>query len=204
MPNATQREDRNARMTPNELVTTLLAPFLSTSGQELAAIVECLRPVSFEPGEPIYRHGQIARDICLMETGIVRAYYLHEAREVNLRLLSAPAVAASMPSLITGEPSDEWVSAIAPVLGYRGDLSVLEARLPSLTMRIRRILAEQHYLSLERRLRMLQHKSVSERYAYFRTHMEPEIVRNTPGYHVASYLGLSPETLSRVRRACRS
>ena len=61
-------------------------------------MVECLRPASFEPGEPIYRHGQVARDICLMETGIVRAYYLHEAREVNLRLLSAPAVAASMPS----------------------------------------------------------------------------------------------------------
>ena len=109
-----------------------------------------------------------------------------------------------MPSLITGEPSDEWVSAIVPVLGYRGDLCVLEERLPSLTMRIRRILAEQHYLSLERRLRMLQYKSVSERYAYFRMHMEPEIVRNTPGYHVASYLGLSPETLSRVRRARRS
>ena len=69
---------------------------------------------------------------------------------------------------------------------------------------LRRILAEGHYLSMERRLRMLQGKSAPERYAYFLEHMEPEIVRGMPGYHVASYLGVTPESLSRVRVARRS
>ncbi|MEM7138652.1 MAG: Crp/Fnr family transcriptional regulator [Myxococcota bacterium] len=191
-------------MSPTDLITNLLAPHFSPTDGEMRGMLESLRRVSFGRGEPIYRPGDVVRDICLMETGMVRAFYVHGDREVNLRLLSAPSVAASMPSLITGEGADEWVSAITPVVGYRADLSFLERHAPKLSDRLRRVMAEQHYLSLERRLRMLQHKSVTERYAYFCAHMEPDIVQNTPGYHVASYLGLRPETLSRVRRNGRS
>ena len=66
--------------------------------------------------------------------------------------------------------------------------------------RCRRLMAEQHYLSMERRLRMLQHKSAAERWQAFRAAMPERIVHETPGYHVASYLGITPESLSRVRR----
>jgi CRP-like cAMP-binding protein len=64
-----------------------------------------------------------------------------------------------------------------------------------------RILAEQHYLSMEQRLRMLQHRHVRERYAFYRAQMDESIVNAMPDFHVASYLGVAPETLSRAKRA---
>ncbi|MGB5809653.1 MAG: Crp/Fnr family transcriptional regulator [Polyangiales bacterium] len=191
-------------MSPSQLIRELLAPQLVPNDAELDAMLACLRPASFAAGASIYRQGWVAHDIVLMETGLVRAYYVHGGRDVNLRLLSAPSVAATMTSLITGEAAQEWVEAINPVVGYRADLEMLARSSEKLAESIHRLMAEQHYLALERRLRMLQHKSVAERYAYFCEHMEQAIVQTTPGYHVASYLGVSPETLSRVRRTRRS
>ena len=172
---------------------------MEPSQAQVDVIVRHLRPVRFDAASPIYEVGRACTDMVLMSTGLVRAYYVHADREINLRLLCAPSVAVSMRSLITREPADECVEAITEVHGFRADLRGLEGEASDLAAFVGRVMAEQHYLSLDRRLRMLQHKSVAERHAYFREHMEPDIVALTPGYHVASYLGVAPETLSRVR-----
>jgi hypothetical protein len=59
--------------------------------------------------------------------------------------------------------------------------------------------ALEHYLSLERRLKMIQHKRAKDRYDYFCQMMPKEIVSAMPNFHVASYLGLTPEALSRIK-----
>lgn len=171
------------------------------SQQELRALGAHMRPVTFAAGERMYERGARCEDGILLASGLARAYYIHGGREINLRLLCAPAAAVAMSSLITGEPSREWVEAITEVTGFRSNLRHLANEGHELLAeRLMRVLAERHYLSLERRLFMLQWKSVAERYAYFCEHMERDIVEQTPGYHIASYLAVTPETLSRVRR----
>lgn len=183
------------------LLERLLAPHLALAPGDFDGLAAALEPVELEAGTVLHRHGRVCRRALMLGDGIVRAYYVHEGREVNLRLLCAPAVATAMASVITGAPADEWLAAVTPVRGYWLELSRLAAGVPALVgERLRRILAEQHYLALERRLRMLQWKSGRERYAFFCAHMEAQIVARTPGIHVASYLGIAPETLSRLRR----
>lgn len=174
--------------------------YIQLSAAELTTLAPFITPITFEAGETIFPPGICCRDLIILERGLVRVYYLHEAREVNLRLICAPAVATALSSLISGDPAEEWVEAVSDVRGYRLRLLDFEAEHPGeLRERMRRTLAEQHYLSMERRLRTLQWKSAEERYAYFVQHMEPDIVQRMPGYHVASYLGVTPESLSRVR-----
>ncbi len=182
------------------IVAETTAPFVSLTPDAIDVIARTLVPVRFEAGEALFREGEVARGAVLLSQGLVRVYYLHAGREVNLRLLREPNVALPLVSLITGEPSDEIVEAIEPVVGFRGDFASFDAAAPGVSESLRRVLAEQHYLSMERRLRMLQWKSGAERLRYFRDQMDPEIVARTPGYHVASYLGISPETLSRVKK----
>lgn len=178
----------------------LVSPFLALSAADVALMKPYLRPGAWEPGEPLFREGEICRDVVLLGSGLVRAYYIHEAREVNLRFLCAPAVAVAMSSFITGQAANETVQAVTAVTGFRARLSDFCAEHPGeLAERTVRVLVERHYLSMERRLRMLQWKSAQERYAYFLEHVEPEIVEGMPGYHIASYLGVTPESLSRVR-----
>lgn len=178
------------------------ADILPLSEADLAALAPYLRAARYAPGEIIAREGDPCRDVVVMTSGLARCFYVHEAREVNLRLLSAPAAAVPLASFIRGAPATETIEAVEAVGGLRLRLRDFEDEQPGpLGERIRRVLAERHYLSMERRLRTIQWKSARERYEYFCAHVEPEIVQRMPLYHVASYLGVTPESLSRVRRA---
>ena len=153
-------------------------------------------------GEHLYMTGKTPDRVFLLRTGLARVYYVHEDREVNLRLLCDGSVVVPLAALITQTPAAENIQCLADCDGWFLPLAALEKDgMDALAVeRCRRLMAEQHYLSMERRLRMLQHKSADERWQAFRSQMPEKIVRDTPGYHVASYLGITPESLSRIRR----
>ncbi len=181
-----------------------LRRFLDISEEDLERWAPYLRRVQYEAGEVIFPADEVCRACVIVGSGLVRTYYVHEAKEVNLRLLRGPASAVALASLITQEPSEETVQALSPVHGLRFRLMDFQDEWGlSHCGPIRRVLAEQHYLTMERRLRTLQYKTATERYDYFVRHMEREVVEQTPGFHVASYLGIAPESLSRVRSAYR-
>ncbi|MBO6939914.1 MAG: Crp/Fnr family transcriptional regulator [Deltaproteobacteria bacterium] len=166
---------------------------------ELDAIVGSLKPCRYDPSDVIFRRDERCRELVIIASGLVRAYDVDDrGRDVNHRFLAAPNLATALTSLITGEPSEEWIDAVTPVVGFRGSVEVLE-QIPR-GDRILRIVAEQHYLSMERRMRMLQLRFAAERYRFYREHLDPAIVAGMPDFHVASYLGVSAETLSRARR----
>ncbi len=179
---------------------TFLTRFLDASPRDLRQMAPYLRPVRYDAGQVIFPEGEARRDVVVMMEGLVRVFYLHEAREVNLRLLCAPAAVVAMSSFITKTPSQETIEAVSPVIGTLARIGDYEDAHPGLLAeRLRRVLAEQHYLAMERRLRTLQWKTARERYEYFLQRMEKPIVESMPGYHIASYLGVTPESLSRVR-----
>src|SRR5262245_28050145 len=70
------------------------------------------RRVSYAAGETMFREHEVCRDIVILTSGLVRAFYVHDDREVNLRFLCAPSVATAMASLITAEPAQETVAAV--------------------------------------------------------------------------------------------
>lgn len=181
------------------LLAAITEGHVALSPVELDAIAEALRPCRFDAGGTLFRRNEPCRDVVLFASGLVRAYDIDPSgRDVNHRFLAGPNLATALTSLITGEPSEEWIEAVTPVVGVRGSLDALERTARG--DRILRILAEQHYLSMERRMRMLQLRFTAERYRFYREHLDPAIVAAMPDFHVASYLGVSPETLSRARR----
>ena len=63
----------------------------------------------------------------------------------------------------------------------------------------RRIVAENLFIVMEKRIAMLQSQSASERYERL-LRENPEIVLSVPLQHTASFLGITPQHLSRLRR----
>src|SRR5262249_49384177 len=137
----------------------------------------------------------VCRSLFFLLDGVVRSYYIVGDKEINLRLLADHSAVAAYSSLITGLPSEEFVECLTDCYGYLIPFDPLvewEA--------VRRVLAERHYMSMELRLLMIQHKTARQRYREFMKAVDPRIVRDTPARHVASYLGITPECLSRIKR----
>ena len=66
------------------------------------------------------------------------------------------------------------------------------------TERAGRLILEDYYLRLEERMLSIQFKSAKERYTLF-SQKRPELIRRAPLGCIASYLGITQETLSRIR-----
>jgi len=156
---------------------------------------------SFRKGEFICRQGDDASHLFYMTSGLVKCFQLKEGKEVILRLMSDNSAVLSYSGFITGSPSLEFIECLQPCKGVWiaiEDVEDLCKQNPKIDA-VFRYLAEQHYLSMERRLIMLHHKSSKDRYQYFCETMEGKIIEETPMHCIASYLGMTPESFSRMK-----
>ena len=179
-----------------------LSRWIDCQPDDVASLQPYVKTVTFDRHQGLFRAGDAVDDLILLTEGLVRSYQLRGDREVNLRLLCAPAAVLPCTSYLLGVTSDEDIQCLSRVTGYRLRFRAFCAERPGLLAeRLQRLLAERHVIALHRRLCMLQAGSAQQRYRYFLSSMEPDIVRLTPAFHVASYLGITPESLSRLRRA---
>ncbi|WP_353295001.1 Crp/Fnr family transcriptional regulator [Thalassolituus maritimus] len=123
-------------------------------------------------------------------------------KEVIYRLMTDGSMVLGYSGFITGKPATEDIECLQECSGFWiriRDLEGLRDSNPAID-RIYRYLAEQHYLTMERRLMMLHHKSAEQRYRFFLEHMSPKIVSATPMNCIASYLGVTAESFSRMKK----
>ena len=201
-PEGEERVGTGRRGDARAVLDEVLSPHVTLSASEAEPLLDAMRQFSSAASAALLRPGERCRDAFLLRAGLVRTYVVDpDGRERNLRFLAAPNVAVSLASVIAASPSDECVEAVSDVFGWRLPISTIEGspRGPDLM----RLLAEQHYLAMERRVRMLQRTFAKDRYAFYCSHLDPDVVAGMPDYHVASYLGVSPEALSRAKRAAR-
>lgn len=169
---------------------------------ELKSLGEFGRPIKFARGDLICRSGDHPTHMLFMRQGLVKCYQLKDGKEVILRLLSDNSAVLAYSAFITGEAAAEYIECLEACDGLWISLDEIERlrkQFPRFEI-ILRYMAEQHYLSMERRLLMLHHKTCEERYRYFCSTMEDKIIQETPAYVIASYLGVTPESFSRMKR----
>ena len=145
--------------------------------------------------------GIVSDRIGFVEKGVLRSFYNIDNREITTYFLLPGSVAASLMSFLQKKPAIENIQAIEDSL-----LNVINrTNLYRLYhenwkwQQVGRILTENYYVEMEQRSITLQYQSARERYeALLKDH--PEIIRSVPQNMIASYLGIAPETLSRIRK----
>jgi CRP-like cAMP-binding protein len=151
-------------------------------------------------GQLVIRAGEYCHDIYFVESGLLRGYYFLEEREVTNWFAREGELATSFYSFVTKGPSAETIEALE-------DCELVQvpfARLQQLyidfpeTERLGRILTESYYIKLEGRLLGLQFTSAKERYDKLLQNNH-QLVQRAPLGQIASYLGITQETLSRIR-----
>lgn len=157
---------------------------------------------SYSKNQYICRAGDEVEHLFYMTSGLVKCFQIIDEREVIFRLLTDDSVVLGYSGFITRTASSEYIQCLDECHGYRFSVQDLEAERSHNTQidLLLRYMAEKHYLSMERRLIMLQQKSSEQKYRYFMKSMEPKIIDKTPMHCIASYLGITPESFSRMKK----
>jgi len=186
-------------MTPLAQFFNSLTPITSKSWKQLEPL---FTPAHLNKGDYFIRDRQRATEIGFMEQGVMRAFYRAvDGTEYNKHFFVGPCFVGGYASLITGNPNQINQQAITAC-------SVLKAKFSDIQMlydhckdveRAARILAERFFVQKEQREIDIVLLDADERYRIFQREF-PTLENVLPQYHIASYLGVTPTQLSRIRR----
>lgn len=173
---------------------------LSPAEQE--RIEQAFQVMNISKGEPWVRQGKVCKQVAFVVSGKLRNYYLDDAgNEVTCFFVTADQFVSSFTSFLTNTPANEYISALEDsVLRVisKEALEELSEAIPAMQV-FRRIIAENLFITMEKRIAMLQSQTAFERYEHMLRN-NPEIVLSVPLQYTASFLGITPQHLSRLRK----
>jgi CRP-like cAMP-binding protein len=169
----------------------------SASGQKLSSIC---KEVNFTKGKNIQEIGHTCKTIYFVKKGVVRIYYFKEAIDITESFEFENAFVARAESLFTGKPSRKAIQAIEDTILIAVDSNKLFKLFdthPDLERLFRKII-ETSYVNTVNRIESLQFNTAEERYKTL-LKAAPDVLKRIPLKYVASYLGITQVSLSRIR-----
>lgn len=172
------------------------------SGQEQETIKSFLTPKKLRKKQYLLQEGDICKSIAFVEKGTLRAYSVDETGDENIIQFALEGwTIADLYSFLTGEPATYNIDALEDselVLISKPAHEELLKTMPAYET-YTRLQITGAYLAMQKRLTSVLSLSAEERYTNLTT-TYPNIVQRVPQHMIASYMGLKPETLSRVRK----
>jgi len=144
--------------------------------------------------------GHVCEYIYFVAKGMLRCYYEKYDSQITSWFMKEGDIIISVKSFYTQKPSEESIVALedTTLLGIHfNDLQDIYARFSEFNI-VGRLLTTKYYIQSEERLYSLRKERAKDRYISL-LETQPEILNRVPLKHVASYLGISLETLSRIR-----
>ena len=187
-----------------EDIRAYLTQFVAMNEEEWSALSYCFRKQILSKKSYLLREGEICDFVAFIHDGAFRYYHVKEGVEKVTGFFFPQNTVSDYSSFLSQTPSRHFIEAIADSTVYKlykRDLLELYDRFPTIE-RIGRLVAEGLFLSVDKRLNSFLFMSPEERYHEL-VSRNPQLVQQVPQYMIASYLGVEPETLSRIRRRNR-
>ncbi|UYQ91696.1 Crp/Fnr family transcriptional regulator [Chitinophaga horti] len=170
-------------------------------GEEASnALQAAVTQVVLPKNEMLITEGRVCRHLYFVEAGSLRGYYNLEGKEVTHWFGFENDFVTSFHSFITGQPTVENIQLMEGAVLWGISKEALSALMDEHREleRLVRIAYEKYYIRLEERFVNAHFKTAAERYEQL-LNDAPHILEKAPLGYIASYLGISQETLSRVR-----
>jgi CRP-like cAMP-binding protein len=171
--------------------------------QELAQL---FKPIQLKKNEFFVRDGEYAQHIGFLNKGIVRAFFLNqEGKEYTKQFFMDSSIIGAYTSLLTKKPNKIAQQALTDCEILIANFNEIEERYSKFhdLERLGRKIAEYYFLEKEQKELEMALLDADKRYLILREKF-PTIETIIPQYHIASYLGISPTQLSRIRRKLSS
>lgn len=154
----------------------------------------------YQKNEYLLQAGEICKSGFQIASGVARKFYLNDGKEITTELFFTDDIAVSLESYTLQQPSKEFIQAIEPctvsVTNYQAFQELKQKHKGLLELDL--LMTEYYALWLEERLFHFHTMGATQRYTVL-LKQQPHFVQQIPLSYLASYLGISLETLSRIR-----
>lgn len=184
------------------VLRTAIQRFVPLTDEEWELLTPHLRYRSLARGEAWISEGQKEQDFGIVLEGNIRHYYTWDGEEKTTYFYFENHLVSSYISAITGTPSLLTIEALTEsrllAFSYK-QLRSLYDHSPSWE-RFGRLIAEYISIGLEERMVGLLTQSPEERYLRLLEGNKQKIIERIPQHYIANYLGITPVSLSRIRK----
>ena len=150
----------------------------------------------------LLHEGDVCKANAFVEKGMLRSYTVDEKGNEHIVQFAAEGWWISdLYSFLTGETSDYYIEALEDcevLLLSKSASEELLSTLPKFES-YQRLLLQGAYIAMQRRISASLNQTAEDKYLSFIA-AYPDIMQRVPQHMVASYLGITPETLSRIRK----
>lgn len=179
-----------------------ISPALSINNDAArAALEQRFIQKQYNKNDLLIEAGQVCRHLYFIEKGCIRGYYNIDGRDQTQWFGFEHDFVTSFRSFTTRAASREYIEVLednALIWSIaKEELETLLHQFPELEKLVR-LIYEHYYIKLEDRYSNAHFKTAAERYEDLLKN-DPHILQRMPLGFIASYLGISAETLSRIR-----
>jgi len=157
--------------------------------------------IKFPKGKILLAEGKICKQVYFIHSGHLRAYYIRNGKELNVNFFFEGEYVTNLKSYYNGMPSEYNISASEPTIVRvyeKEEICNWAKRFPNAESQTRRLF-QQLLIRQEEHSNLFKIYTPSERYHYIAKYY-PSILQRVPLSQISSYLGISRETISRIRR----
>lgn len=161
----------------------------------------CLQIKRVKKKDILLREGQVCRELGFINHGVFRMYYLADGKEINTHFSFENDFVVNYHSFLQATPSRYFIQSLEDAEIVTFNLKALQNGYNESKNweRFGRIMAEQSYKMTTNRVEGFMFMDAEERYMQMMKN-SPHFLERIPLYHLASYLGIERESLSRLRR----
>lgn len=183
-----------------DIARELARRYSTMTHDELDILESILVSQKYAKGEMILKEGEICRQFLYIDKGLVRQFYFKHGKEVTEHLGQEQTIVMCIESLFKEEPTKLQVEALEPTIVYalsKADLERVAMHNVNIQILYRKILEESLIIS-QIHADLVRFETAQDRYKKL-CKLCPQVVLRAPLVYIASYLQMTPETLSRVR-----
>lgn len=185
---------------PVEAFIAYMKNYVPVPVTEQETILRAFTVQTVRKGETLLQEGQVCRHLYFLENGLLRFWTQKKDKEFTKYFTIAPYLFTSQQSFITRQPCKESIEALEDCTVWKmtneaaNELLALECW----NTFIRKIIQEVNGYT-EDLLEAMQSQTAEERYRQM-LGQNPALLQRIPLKHLASYLGIAPQSLSRIRQ----
>lgn len=183
-----------------DIARELARHYSTMTHDELDILESIIVPQKYAKGEMILKEGEICRQFLYIDKGLVRQFYFKHGKEVTEHLGQEQTIVMCIESLFKEEPTKLQVEALEPTTVYalpKADLERVAMHNVNIQILYRKIL-EESLITSQIHADLVRFETAQDRYKKL-CKLCPQVVLRAPLVYIASYLQMTPETLSRVR-----